>query len=77
MCPFLALVPPSQDAGKAIGAGILEQWMDLDQTLVRFWESHLITNVIRSRKREEVGVAYFIGSLLPEMTRRGRIELVE
>ena len=60
-----------------IGKGTLEQWLDLDRTLVRLWESHSIrTSVIRSRK-SEAGLVDCIGSLLPEMMRRGRVELVE
>ena len=73
----LTLIRSYEDVGEVIGAGILEQWLDLDRTLVRLWESHSIrTSVIRSRK-SEAGLVDCIGSLLPEMMRRGRVELVE
>ena len=75
---YLTIIRSYEDVGEVIGAGILEQWLGLDRTLVRLWESHSIrTRFFRPRRSEKVGVVDCIGSLLPEMTRRGRIELVE
>jgi len=54
------------------------QWMDLDHHLIQLWESHAIrTKVIYSVAREEKVVCGYIRGLLPEMTKRGIIELVD
>jgi len=54
------------------------QWMDLDRHLVQLWELHAIcTKVIYSAAREEKVVCGYIRGLLPEMTKRGIIELVD
>ena len=58
-----------------IGKGTLEQWLDLDRTLVNLWESHSISLRVL-RPGGQVRTAECIGPLLLEMTRRGRIELV-
>jgi len=54
------------------------QWMDLDRHLVQLWESHAIrTKVKYSVASEEKMVCGYTRGLLPEMTKRGIIELVD
>ena len=54
--------------------------MDLDRLLVRFWESHSIRPKIRrggvSRREKEDAIDCVL-RLLPEMTKRELIDLVE
>ena len=57
---------------------IRDQWYDLDRLLVRFWASHSI----RPKVAYEAGVRRkdmrdCMSSLLPELTKRGLIDLVE
>jgi len=52
--------------------------MDLDRILVQLWESHAIrTKVMYSAAEEKKPVCEYLEGLLPEMTERGIIELVE
>ena len=54
---------------------IWEEWEDLDRTLVQLWESHAVRAKIKyySGKREES--REFMEDLLPEVTKRGIVEL--
>jgi len=56
---------------------VLRQWQDLDRLLVRFWTSHSI----RPKVTYEVGAGRdmrdYAPSALPELTRRGLVDLVE
>ena len=56
---------------------IWEQWADLEHTLIHLWELHAIRTKVEyySMKREES--REFMGSLLPEATKRGIVELVD
>ncbi|KAF9644813.1 hypothetical protein BDM02DRAFT_843031 [Thelephora ganbajun] len=68
--PVLATV--DDDKRQAIGG----QWLNLDRLLVQFWESHSIrTKVVCETPGQ--GVGEHIGRLLPEVTKRGTIDLVE
>jgi hypothetical protein len=61
-----------------MGKNILDRWMDFDRVLVQLWESHAIhTQVTYSTEQEEKEAREYIGSLLPEMTKRGRLEMVD
>jgi len=55
------------------------QWMNLGRLLVQLWESNATrTKVIYSAAREEnKTVCEYLGGLLPEMTERGVVDLVE
>jgi hypothetical protein len=55
------------------------QWLHLDRLLVRFWDSRLIRPkvVYRRAMNGEKGMEDWIGRLLPEITKRGIIDLVE
>jgi len=55
------------------------EWMDLDRLLVQFWESHLTDpKVIRMAwEGRKPDVRGYVECLLPELTKRGVIDLVE
>ncbi|KAF9645554.1 hypothetical protein BDM02DRAFT_495077 [Thelephora ganbajun] len=62
---------------QTVGEEIYRQWMDLDRILVRSWESYGIRpKVVYSEAGGEKETTC-IGSLLPEITERGIIELVD
>ena len=52
-------------------------WPDLDHLLVRFWESRSIRTTLESFGRPLRGMMDFAMCLLPELTKRGAIDLVE
>jgi len=61
-----------------LGESYYRRWMDLDWLLVQFWESRAIRpKIVYRMSREKKGVCEFIGNLLPEITKRGVINLVE
>jgi hypothetical protein len=71
------------DGGNAIeviGETNLGEWLDLDRLLVQFWESSSIRpRVVRPMRMGRVrSTMYCVGyqSLLPEITKRGIIDLV-
>jgi hypothetical protein len=72
------LSPHPVDVGQTVGEEIYRQWADFDCTLIRLWESHAIrTNVICDTVAEgRKGFPEYIGGLLPEMTKRGIVEIV-
>ena len=53
-------------------------WHDLDRLLVQFWDSHSIrprvTYEAETRRRD---IRHYAPSLLPELTRRGLVDLVK
>ena len=70
-----AVIGASADLGKAIGEEDFGQWLDLDRLLVQLWESHSIRpRVVYVEWNNMInGIRY----LLPEITRRGIIHLIE
>ncbi|KAF9789287.1 hypothetical protein BJ322DRAFT_1041768 [Thelephora terrestris] len=57
---------------------IHHQWMHLDRILVRLWESHAVsTQVIYSTRGTKNGRLEYIGGLLPEVMKRGMVEVVD
>jgi hypothetical protein len=73
----LSPVDEPVDVKETIGEEVHSQWMDLDCVLVQLWESHAIRlQVICSTGGEEKVARKFTDGLLPEMTKRGRLELV-
>ena len=73
---YLTRIHP--DIRAAIGEGTFGQWLDLDSLLVHLWESRSIRpSVIRTWTGGNQAVGDCIGSLLPEMMKRGMIDLVE
>jgi len=77
----VASVSASADANirQVIGEAARQQWLDLDQFLVQFSESRSIRPVVKYQALigEGRGVRDCIGWLMPEVTRRGIIDLVE
>jgi len=64
------------DVRKRFGDQVVGEWLDLDRLLVRFWESHSIRPIFARPDGEEWEEGDCIGSLLPETTRRGIVDLV-
>jgi hypothetical protein len=63
------------NGGEVLGEPVRGQWPELDRFLVEFWESHSIPpKVIRTK---EIDTSDCVGCLLPEVTRRGILDLVE
>ena len=59
---------------QAVGEDVLEEWLDLDRTLVHLLESLPIhTNVRWTRRRREGVMEDCVGRFFPEMTRRGMV----
>ena len=65
---------------QTIGEATYEEWLDLDRLLVQLWESHSIrpkiTYVCASQNEEKEAIDC-VSCLLPEITERGIIYLVE
>ena len=64
----------------AIGDVTYGQWSDLDRLLVQLWESHPIRPVAVVFTKwvgELKKMRDWIGRLLPEITKRGVIDIVE
>ena len=60
------------DVAQVIGDLICGQWLDLDRFLVQIWESRSIRPKVLSTTRH---IGYSVGGLLPEITKRGIIDL--
>jgi len=53
------------------------QWPDLDHLLLKFWDSRSIRpKIVGPRVRNGRGTRDWVGNLLPELTKRGIIDLV-
>jgi len=76
---YIPFVNPNANIGQVIGEAAREQWVDLDHFLVRFLGSRSIRLVVKSTTPAGEGhdVRGYIGWLMPEVTRRGVIDLVE
>ena len=72
---YLTLPEVLADVGEFIGEAHCELWLDLDRLLVQLWETHSIRPKVICTT--EGGTEVSIGSLLPEITKRGIIDLVE
>jgi len=55
------------------------QWLDLDRLLVQFWESHSTCPevICTTQEGERQNTRDFVEFLLPELTRRGMVDLTE
>jgi hypothetical protein len=71
---FLSLFRIYADIRPAIGETIFGQWVELDRLLVKFWESRSILPRVVYTMGQDMGDC--IGILLPEVTKRGIIDLV-
>ena len=69
---------PGSKIPETVGEAIHQEWKDLDRLLARFWTSHSIrpqvVYVVGKEGKDFRGTA---PSLLPELTRRGLVDLVE
>jgi len=73
---YLAGAKVDANVKESIGEANFSQWLDLDHFLVQLWESRSVRpNVIRAAVGR--GMRDCIGSLLPEITKRGMIDLVD
>ena len=61
-----------------ISEAIRQEWQDLDRLLVHFWTSYLVRpRVVYLLREGEKDMRDHAQSLLPELTRRGLIDLIE
>lgn len=60
------------------GTAVRQEWQDLDCLLVQFWTSHSIRpRLLYGRDKEGKEMRDHAPNLLPELSRRGLIDLVE
>jgi hypothetical protein len=60
------------------GETVRQEWQDLDRLLVRFWTSHSIRpKIVYGAGKGESGLRDLAPGLLPELTRRGVVDLVK
>ena len=63
---------------QSIGEETHEQWMDLNHILVRLWESSGVhTHILYTTEEEKREACKYIGALLPGMTKKGIVEMVD
>ena len=73
-----ATIHPIGGFGSPIEDTVRQEWQDLDHLLVEFWTSRSIRPKFRyDAGRGENGFRGLAPSLLPELTRRGLVDLVE
>jgi hypothetical protein len=73
-CHYIPLDDPD-DFRQTVGEAAYGKWMDLDRILVRLWESHSVHTMVYN-VREKGELCVLIGCLLPEVTKKGAIEVV-
>ena len=70
--------PDADTFVRTIKEPVRQQWRDLDRLLVQFWTSHSIRPKITfeagARRKD---IRDYAPNLLPELTRRGLVDLVE
>jgi hypothetical protein len=70
--------PDVDDIRNAIVERVYRQWMNLDRVLFQLWESKKIHTKVIYATMGEVGDALeYVVALLPEMTKRGLVEIVD
>jgi len=63
---------------ETIRGAVCQEWEDLDRVLVQFWTSYSIRPQVMYAGRQGVkDLRDDVPSLLPELTRRGLVDLVE
>jgi hypothetical protein len=72
---YLTLAVVLTNLRQTIGEAGFEKWLGLDHLLVQFWESRSIRPKIISMMNH--GIGDHIGRLLPEITKRGVIDILE
>ena len=71
----VVLLGAGANVPQAIGETNYRQWLDLDRFLVQFWESHSIRPKFTSATERDMGKRF--RRLLPEITKRGIIDILE
>jgi len=72
------LIRPFGTPPEAIEEEVHQQWQDLDRLLVQFWTSHSIRpQIMQGAGKEWNGLRDRLPGLLPELTRRGLVDLFE
>ena len=71
---YLTLAVALTNLRQTIGETDCEKWLDLDRLLVQFWEARSIRPKIVFQTDEGMGD---IGCLLPEITKKGVIDIFE
>jgi hypothetical protein len=69
--------PTNGNARQAVGEEAYGRWMDLDHILVQLWALHVVRVKVYSAEGKEGEKCEFIRELLPEITKRGVIDLVD
>jgi hypothetical protein len=70
-------IHPCAASARLSGEPVPQEWQDLDILLVQFWTSHLIRPKIMYDPGKGVNdIRGLAPSLLPELTRRGAVDLV-
>ena len=64
-------------AGQTVGEPFYSQWLDLDSLLVHLWESRSIRTKMMYTMMREKKMSGRMQRLLPEMTKRGVVDLVK
>ena len=67
-------------AGQTVGEAARREWLDLDRLLVQLWESRSIRPRVGykglGQRMKQQTTDYWVGCLLPEITRRGIVDPV-
>jgi hypothetical protein len=71
----VVLLGAGANVPQAIGEANYRQWLDLDRFLVQFWESHSIRPKFTSTTERDMRKRF--RRLLPEITKRGIIDILE
>ena len=71
LCPYDAALEDPTDE-------VYLEWLDLDRLLVQFWTSRSIRpRVVYEPDERGLDMGDYAPSLLPELTRRGLVDLIE
>ena len=69
---------PDDNVPESVWEPVRQEWRDLDQLLVQFWTSHSIRpQVVYVARKGGKDLRTDAPNLLPELTRRGLVDLVE
>ena len=70
-------IHPCAASARLSGEPVPQEWQDLDRTLLQFWTSHSIRpKIVYDPGKGVNDIRGLAPSLLPELTRRGAVDLV-
>jgi hypothetical protein len=72
---YITATSVGTDIGRVIGEENGREWLDLDRLLVQFWESSSIRPKVVCSTQMDTGNSIGYQCLLPEITKRGIIDL--